>query len=1063
MTALTASGVPQRISTLRSNNRAAPFLRKQPAACRQQGAAPAPASGARRPTRRLVCAAFTEQGRDGKTDARVADASEANGSSAHGGGSSGEPLVQRIAACTTSTQLHHLLLRHVAEVGGLEVAAALDTAVKHKLLGTASSAEARTASGPVAGAGSSSGGMTDEASGSSSASAALSALLVHLTAAHAAAMEASTLSSSACSLGALKLQPARPVMRTLHSLAHQRLLRYSPSQLCTLMWAGSSLDPAFRSPLFGALAGLLESGMSLTLFTPHDLAVLAWLCGREGSVSAKGVLEKVIDEVRERLTAHRLALEHLEEQRASAEAAAAGMQAPGINFVHDTPVADAVQALGVRMRVNAWKRLISAIKNELAAISAGKVLVDVELLMCSRQELNPVVLAITDDGRLINKPLDAFANYKWSHKVGFRLMPRMQGLLHAADRPEHGSRTTRVASSSVREEEEEEDWQLGGGASSASKKKEDDHSSFPAAQLSQADASAVLKECEAACMFWEALTPRGRQVAIETGASTFSVIVTMTSGERQMLTWRRVGTELLPVEASGLPPLNASHAGLPAWVPQPDTQQQQQQEEVPPPPPPQQPSAPVPPSPPFGPRQAALLLTGLAQLQLRVGGVVEPLLQQCLPALMRAPADDVARIIVALGELGMEPAAELLAVLIQRFSATRDSLSPRQVVAVLWAAYKVGRWLPRVISIGVRHLTANLANYQTVDLVGMMWACGQLKGMIPDSTLTAALRRLPPRELKQCSTASLCNLVWALGKMVSVRAGSEPRSGAPGRRAATTGENRWLQSPAGVEARAVTHAAATELAARQLTAHDVSAVAMALATHSSLTGLLPARAVAIVRGACVAALAADAFTSSELASLAVAAARMRWDDSPLLDGLTRALLPRVSALAQPGDVVRALAGLAPGSAGTLFVSLAHAYIGKMKHQLMHDGHLLPADLDSRSASLAAFSAVGQAQGLPKDVLTDLVKTVSPIEMKKLSARGQVAVLSLAAQAELDRTTPQVQACCAALLRSVDSMSADVLRQTWHALRRLRRYDPELIAAMDAYMAQLPPADPPQLL
>jgi predicted membrane protein len=82
-------------------------------------------------------------------------------------------------------------------------------------------------------------------------------------------------------------------------------------------------------------------------------------------------------------------------------------------------------------------------------------------------------------------------------------------------------------------------------------------------------------------------------------------------------------------------------------------------------------------------------------------------------------------------------AAELLAVLIQRFSATRDSLSPRQVVAVLWAAYKVGRWLPRVISIGVRHLTANLANYQTVDLVGMMWACGQLKGMIPGEGFAA--------------------------------------------------------------------------------------------------------------------------------------------------------------------------------------------------------------------------------------------------------------------------------------------------------------------------------------
>lgn len=49
-----------------------------------------------------------------------------------------------------------------------------------------------------------------------------------------------------------------------------------------------------------------------------------------------------------------------------------------------------------------------------------------------------------------------------------------------------------------------------------------------------------------------------------------------------------------------------------------------------------------------------MLLTGLAQQQLRVGGVVEPLLRQCEHQLGEAEADDVARIIIALGELLME-------------------------------------------------------------------------------------------------------------------------------------------------------------------------------------------------------------------------------------------------------------------------------------------------------------------------------------------------------------------------------------------------------------------------
>lgn len=60
------------------------------------------------------------------------------------------------------------------------------------------------------------------------------------------------------------------------------------------------------------------------------------------------------------------------------------------------------------------------------------------------------------------------------------------------------------------------------------------------------------------------------------------------------------------------------------------------------------------PPPPFTPGDAAMLLTGLAQLGLRVGGVVEPLVRQCKPRVETAPANDVTRILVALGDLSME-------------------------------------------------------------------------------------------------------------------------------------------------------------------------------------------------------------------------------------------------------------------------------------------------------------------------------------------------------------------------------------------------------------------------
>ena len=115
--------------------------------------------------------------------------------------------------------------------------------------------------------------------------AALAGLLVQLAAAHASSMDPPALSAAAWALGALRLAQARPLLQSMHALAQARLVQYSPSQLCSLLWSGAAADPAFRSPLFADLAGLLQRGMSLSLFTPHDLAMLAWLCGR---VSGRG-------------------------------------------------------------------------------------------------------------------------------------------------------------------------------------------------------------------------------------------------------------------------------------------------------------------------------------------------------------------------------------------------------------------------------------------------------------------------------------------------------------------------------------------------------------------------------------------------------------------------------------------------------------------------------------------------------------------------------------------------------------------------------------------------------
>ena len=214
----------------------------------------------------MAGSAATDQGRGSKA-APSSGASAGAGSRGGGSGSTQDPLLQRLAQCATATQLHQLLLRHSAELGGHEVAVALKVAAERKMLQTAE-AEAATAEGEAAnGTGNGRGGP-------------LAPLLVQLAAQHAPNMDPAALSAAAWSLAALQLEPARPAMHAMHAKAAQQLVQHSPAQLCALLWAGGSLEPGYRSPLLQALAGLLKQGMSLALFSANDLTALAWLCGR---------------------------------------------------------------------------------------------------------------------------------------------------------------------------------------------------------------------------------------------------------------------------------------------------------------------------------------------------------------------------------------------------------------------------------------------------------------------------------------------------------------------------------------------------------------------------------------------------------------------------------------------------------------------------------------------------------------------------------------------------------------------------------------------------------------
>lgn len=131
-------------------------------------------------------------------------------------------------------------------------------------------------------------GSSEGDSSSSSSNRQLAKVLVQLALHHAADLEPPHASAAAWALSAMQLGAAVPAVRTMHTVAAHQLSRYSPSQFCSLLWAGSRLDRRYRSPLFPELLSLLQQGLDLSLFTAQDLAVLALLCGRVSGDGAVG-------------------------------------------------------------------------------------------------------------------------------------------------------------------------------------------------------------------------------------------------------------------------------------------------------------------------------------------------------------------------------------------------------------------------------------------------------------------------------------------------------------------------------------------------------------------------------------------------------------------------------------------------------------------------------------------------------------------------------------------------------------------------------------------------------
>jgi hypothetical protein len=64
--------------------------------------------------------------------------------------------------------------------------------------------------------------------------------------------------------------------------SQEQLIQFHPNEMCAVLWAVSghpALDDSSRMKLFHHMTDMIDQGMSLELFTSHDLSVLAWATG----------------------------------------------------------------------------------------------------------------------------------------------------------------------------------------------------------------------------------------------------------------------------------------------------------------------------------------------------------------------------------------------------------------------------------------------------------------------------------------------------------------------------------------------------------------------------------------------------------------------------------------------------------------------------------------------------------------------------------------------------------------------------------------------------------------
>ena len=156
-------------------------------------------------------------------------------------------------------------------------------------------------------------------------------------------------------------------------------------------------------------------------------------------------------------------------------------------------------------------------------------------------------------------------------------------------------------------------------------------------------------------------------------------------------------------------------------------------------------------------------------------------------------------------------------------------------------------------------------------------------------TLLRVLAALRP-QLAHRSSSSLCNLLWALGRMAGVASGSVKAA-----RARQARED-WIRSPAGVELQATASSVLIQLMqpSRRLKPHELAAVAVAVAAHADHAAGFPAAPMAALRGACGAAAAARELSTPDLAHVAGAAARLHWRDRATVDALAADMQARCS-------------------------------------------------------------------------------------------------------------------------------------------------------------------------